>query len=82
MLEPIMADHLVICKVDSPLHLGDALLRCVAWIDHSFTKFTTTKMCDKWPSVVPIQAWFVLRHHVFEFLCQNSPVALEVVGAL
>jgi hypothetical protein len=39
-------------------------------------------MSYKWPPVIPIHSWLVLGHHFFKFLCQNSPVPLEVVGIL
>ena len=78
MSETVSANDLVIRKVDSALHVRQALIYGVLGVDRAAAEFAAAEVRDERPSVSTV-AGFVLGHYVLESLCDDSPVALEPV---
>lgn len=74
--KPIQLQHLIICKIKSPLHALEASIDCV--ISIAATRFAPYKMCHKGPSLIA-QSWMILLYHLFIPVNQTFPKPVQVV---
>jgi len=80
--QAITVKHLVIGEEKSALHGPDALAGRVDGVHAAFAKLAAHEMGDEGPPLIPVHTRLVLLHHLFEFVRQVEPVALEAVGIL